>query len=288
MTGERPETGPPAEPPWDYPGLFVAERARLNELLAGLGPADWDRPSPCPGWTVLGLCSHLVGDDLGFIARHRDGHFGTPGPDDATEGEFVAWLDNLQDEWVRAGRRLSPRIVADLIDWAGPQVAETMRAEDPRARTGGVSWASTGPVPAWLNQARELSEYWIHRQQLLQALGRPSDLRADLAEPVLDALRWAYPFRLGQSPAEPGETVTISVRGPVTLTWHLVAAGAGWAFRDRPGKWVVAGLAMTTEQAWRLLTNNLPAAERSGIIATGEQKQLGILFETRAILGTPK
>ena len=36
---------------------------------------------------------------------------------------------------------------------------------------------------------RGLSEYWIHRQQLLQALGRPSDLRADLAAPVLDGLR---------------------------------------------------------------------------------------------------
>jgi uncharacterized protein (TIGR03083 family) len=288
MTGERAEAGPPAEPPSDYPALFTVERARLGELLAGLGPADWDRPSPCPGWTVLGLCSHLVGDDLGFIARHRDSHFGTPAPDNATEGEFVAWLDNLQDEWVRAARRLSPRIAADLLEWAGPQVAETMRGQDPRARTAGVSWAGTGPVPAWLNQARELSEYWIHRQQLLQALGRPSDLRADLAGPVLDALRWAYPFRLGQSPAEPGETVTISIRGPVTLTWHLVAAGTGWAFRDRPGKWVVAGLAMTTEQAWRLLTNNLPAAERSGITATGEQKQLSILFETRAIIGEPR
>jgi hypothetical protein len=39
-----------------------------------------------------------------------------------------------------------------------------------------VSWAGSGPVPAWLDQARELSEYWIHRQQLLQGLGRPSDL----------------------------------------------------------------------------------------------------------------
>jgi hypothetical protein len=38
-----------------------------------------------------------------------------------------------------------------------------------------------------------LSEYWIHRQQLLQGLGRPSDLRTDLAEPVLDGLRWPTP-----------------------------------------------------------------------------------------------
>jgi hypothetical protein len=52
-----------------------------------------------------------------------------------------------------------------------------------------VSWAGHGPVPTWLDQARKLSEYWIHRLQILQALGRPSDLRADLAGRVLDGLR---------------------------------------------------------------------------------------------------
>jgi uncharacterized protein (TIGR03083 family) len=291
MTGRHAETGhsgPPAEPPWDFASLFLVERARLRELLASLGAADWDRPSPCPGWTVLGLSSHLVGDDLGFLARHRDGHFGTPGPDDTSESEFVAWLDGLQDEWVRAARRLSPRIVADLLEWAGPQVAETMRGEDPRARTAGVSWAGTEPVPAWLNQARELSEYWIHRQQLLQAVGGPSDLRADLAGPVLDGLRWAYPFRLGQAEARPGDSVTISVAGPVTVTWHLVATQAGWEYRDAPGPRAAASLEMTTEQAWRLLTNNLPAADRSSIAASGDETVLGILLQTRAIIGTPK
>ncbi len=50
------------------------------------------------------------------------------------------------------------------------------------------------PVPVWLDQARQLSEQWIHRQQLLQALGRRSDLRPDPAGPV----RWAYPYRLKQ------------------------------------------------------------------------------------------
>jgi uncharacterized protein (TIGR03083 family) len=288
MAGQHAGSAPAAEPPQDFASLFLVERSRLGALLASLGPADWDRPSPCPGWTVLGLCSHLVGDDLGFLGRHRDGHFGTPGPDHASESEFAAWLDGLQNEWVRAARRLSPRIVADLLQWAGPQVAGTMRGEDPRARTADVSWAGTAPVPAWLNHARELSEYWIHRQQLLQAVGHPSDLRADLAGPVLDGLRWAYPFRLGQAPAQPGDSVTISVTGPVTVTWHLVATPAGWEFRGVPGTRLVATLEMTTEQAWRLLTNNLPSAGRSSIAASGDQTVLGILLQTRAIIGTPK
>ncbi len=279
------ETGPPAEPSHDYAALFGLERSRLTELLAGLQPADWDRPSPCPGWSVLGLCCHLVGDDLGALARHRDAHYGTPGPPGA---QFVAWLDELQAEWVRAARRLSPRIVADLLRWAGPQITETFRQEDPRARSASVSWAGSGPVPAWLDQARELSEYWIHRQQILQALGRPSDLRADLAGPVLDGLRLAYPHRLAEASSRPGDTVVIHVTGPVTRTWCLVAAASGWEFRDRPGGLVVASLATDTEQAWRLLTNNLPAAGKADLEASGDDTITSILLRTRAIIGTPK
>jgi len=276
------------EPPYEIAPLFLTERERLTELLAGFDPADWQRPSPCPGWTVLGLCAHLAGDDLGFLARHRDGHHGTPAPEHAGEEEFVEWLDAMQDEWVRAARRMSPRLVTGLLAWSGPQVAEALRAADPSARTASVSWAGTGPVPVWLDHVRELSEYWIHRQQLLQAVDRPSDLRADLAGPVLDGLRWAYPFRLGQVNGEPGDTVTISVSGPVDRTWFLVATPAGWEFHDQPGSRGVAAMSVTTEQAWRLLTNNLPAAERSRITAAGDATVLAILDRTRGIIGFPK
>ena len=48
----------PAESSWDYAGLFALERDRLNELLGSRQAADWQRPSPCPGWSVLGLCCH--------------------------------------------------------------------------------------------------------------------------------------------------------------------------------------------------------------------------------------
>jgi uncharacterized protein (TIGR03083 family) len=275
------------EPPYKIAPLFQTERERLLELLAELDPPDWQRPSPCPGWTVLGLCTHLAGDDLGFLARHRDGYQGTPEPGHASEEEFVTWLDAMQDAWVTGTRRMSPRIVTDLLAWSGLQVAETLRAQDPSARTASVSWAGTGPVPVWLDQLRELSEYWIHRQQLLQAVDRPSDLRADLAGPVLDGLRWAYPFRLGQVSGEPGDTVTISVSGPVDRTWFLVATPAGWEFRDQPGSRGVAAMSVTTEQAWRGLTSNLPVAERSRITAAGDPTVLAILDRTRAIIGLP-
>jgi len=84
------------------------------------------------------------------------------------------------------------------------------------------------------------------------------------------------------------DTVTIAISGPVTRTWQLVATAAGWEYRDEPGARVVARLSLTTEQAWRLLTNNLPATERSRLITAGDDAITGGLLSTRAIIGSPK
>jgi hypothetical protein len=236
---------------------------------------------------VLGLCAHLLGDDLGWLARDRDRHLGTP-PPSADEAGFVRWLDELQLEWVRALRRLSPRLVTELLGWSGPPVVAALQQQDPDRLSGSVGWAAKGPVPLWLDQLREVSEQWIHRQQLLQALGRRSDLRPDLAGPVLDGLRWAYPFRLGRISAAAGNTVTITVRGPVSRTWHLVAGEDGWRYRGRPGPQVIATMELTTQQAWRLLTNNLRAGARDQLSRSGSPQILDVLLNTRAIIGAPQ
>jgi hypothetical protein len=140
----------------------------------------------------------------------------------------------------------------------------------------------------WLDQARELSERWIHRQQILQSLGRPSDLRSDLAEPVMDGLRWAYPYRLEPHRRTPGATVTITIYGEVNLRWNIVSDGASWDFHPAPGDSLAAELPLTTDQAWRLLTNNFDPAVHGEIRASGDPEIIATLLRTRAIIGTPK
>jgi hypothetical protein len=82
--------------------------------------------------------------------------------------------------------------------------------------------------------------------------------------------------------------VSISVTGPLSRTWHLVATDAGWEFASQPGPRVTATLTMSTEQAWRLLTNNLPAAMQADLAVSGNEAITAILLRTRAIIGTPK
>jgi uncharacterized protein (TIGR03083 family) len=275
----------PLDPPADTLDLFDGERTLLVDLLDGLEADDWRRPSPCPGWSVLGLASHLVGDDLSLLARLRDGYVGTVAPAGASADEFIAWLDELQNEWVHAARRLSPQLVVQLLRWAGPQLVEALGSRDPTEQTASVSWAGDAPAPVWLDQVRELSEYWIHRQQLRWAVGLGTDLDGTLGA-ILDGFKWAYPCRLGGL-GEAGDTVTIEINGEVMATWILVAREAGWEFSEQPTTRVVATMQLDTDQAWRLLTNNLPPDEQIAVEARGDASIVRALMRTRAIIGHP-
>jgi uncharacterized protein (TIGR03083 family) len=276
--------------PFDFGPLLRLERRRLLDVLRSLEPADWTRLSPCPGWTVLGLVAHLVGDDLSYLAWQRDGHRGTVPPAGLDEASFITWIDDLQSEWVHAARRLSPALVVQLLEWTDEPMASVVMSQDPSARDALVSWAATGPVPVWLDHGRELCERWIHRQQILQSLGEASDLRFDLALPVLDSLRWAYPHRLAEVGRPAGSTVRISVAGPgMDIEWWLANDGAEWTHQDStPTTPPIAVVSMSAEQAWRQLTNNADPNRHGRPRGTGDDTVLAVLDRTRAIIGTPK
>ena len=44
-------------------GALVEEWAAIGEFLGGLPDAQWDSPSPLPGWSVRDLVAHIVGTE---------------------------------------------------------------------------------------------------------------------------------------------------------------------------------------------------------------------------------
>src|SRR5215472_15423795 len=96
--------------------LFPEERAQLLDLLATLTPEQWDRPTICPGWSVKDIAAHILGDDLGKISRQRDGFFATaPAPGE----DIITLVNRINGEWVQATRRLSPRLICELLEASG-------------------------------------------------------------------------------------------------------------------------------------------------------------------------
>lgn len=236
---------------------------------------------------MLGLASHLLGDDLGLLSRRRDKYMGTPSPVGLSEGEFIDWLDELQMEWVHAARRVSPRLVVELLEWTGPRLVEVLGREDLSERTSRVSWAGPQTAPRWLDQLRELSEYWIHRQQLHEAVRRPVDLDPILLRPILRGLRWAIPYRLTDAGLELDGAIQIDVGEPINERWNLVASDDVWNFSDSVHQTVATYASFTGDAAWRLLTNNLRTTSNP-LEITGDERPAEVLLNTRAIIGRPK
>lgn len=261
------------------------ERDRLLDLLRPLTDGDWRRPTACPGWDVLGLAVHLLGADLGLVSQRRDQFMGTPSPQNLSESEFIDWLDALQAQWVLAARRISPRLVVEVLEWSGPRLVEVFEAEGLSAMGARVSWAGPEPAPVWLDQLRELSEYWIHRQQLLEALDRPPDLDPLLLRPVLLGLRGAYPHRLTEARVPTTGQVLIEIGEPIDEDWILVPNHGTWEFTEGSNRNVIARGSFTADQAWRLLTNNLD--RDVDLDLRGDDRIVGVISRTRAIIGHP-
>src|SRR3712207_9270575 len=105
-------------PPIDTLPLFPGERAALLDLLADLSPAEWDAPTVCPGWSTKDVALHLLGDDIGRLSWGRDGYVNpafAAGLDIGTLPGLVAAIDRQNAVWVTGTRRISPRLLIELL-----------------------------------------------------------------------------------------------------------------------------------------------------------------------------
>jgi uncharacterized protein (TIGR03083 family) len=257
-------------PPTDVRGLFPRERSALLDLLGELDAGDWDRATVCPGWTVKDVTAHLLHDDLRRLASMRDGH---QGPRPAAGEPLAAFLDRVNQEWVAAARDLSIRQLVELLTGTGEQVAAMWRAMDPDAQGAPVSWAGLEPAPAWLDAARELSEYWTHQQQLRDATGRPGLAGAELLAAVLDTFLRALPFTLRDTETEAGTQLQVDVTGAAPMRWVATRQDRGW-FLDRgvAGR-PAATLEIDGDTLWRVCTRNItPEDARDRVRVAGDRR----------------
>ncbi len=102
--------------------LFPAERDALLQLLSGLSEEEWRRPTVCAGWSVKDVALHLLGDDIGKLSRGRDAFSGAAfvaKGDSDVEAELLAWINQANERWVEATRRISPHLLCDLLRFTG-------------------------------------------------------------------------------------------------------------------------------------------------------------------------
>jgi uncharacterized protein (TIGR03083 family) len=234
---------------------FGPLHAELIALLRGLGPGDWERPTACALWSVRDITAHLLDDDLRRLSFHRDGQ-----PPPAIDGyaSLVAMINRMNAEWVAVARRMSPRVLVDLLEVTGPMVVELFRSIDPHAPAHwAVAWAGEEASAHWFDVGRDYTERWLHQQQIRDAVGAPPLIGREWLHPVIDLFVRAVPVAYRAVVREDGTAVRLAIEGP---------AGGDWTLRREAGAWRLlvgrhpapdATVTMSDDTAWRLFSKGL-------------------------------
>src|SRR5262245_57078942 len=101
-------------PPILVADLFPEVLDALLDVLASLTPAEWKLPTACAGWSVHDVALHLLGDDVGMLSGRRD-RYRTGEASIAGWAELVAFINEQNARWVQMARRISPRLLVDLL-----------------------------------------------------------------------------------------------------------------------------------------------------------------------------
>jgi hypothetical protein len=130
--------------------LFPEILDELLRLLGGLAADLWQRPTACPGWSVKDVALHLLGVEVGNLSRRRDGQ--AVAVSITSWEELVTFVNDFNEAWVQAARRMSPRLVIDVLQCTGLQMCAFFRSLNPYAIGDSVSWVGPEPAPIWLEQ----------------------------------------------------------------------------------------------------------------------------------------
>lgn len=275
--------------PIDTAPFFPELRQHLVSLLADLSPDDWQKPTTAGRWTVQDVALHILGGDLGNLARRRDAHSIPSGPLDSY-ADLVAFINRINHQWVDAARRLSPRIIIDLLDHSGRQADAYFMGLDPNALGTPVSWAGPDPAPNWLDVAREYTERWHHQQQIRDATARPALYEPRLFAPVLDTFVRALPQTFRHVAAPDSTSIHLAITGEAGGDWTLVRSTGtphNWQlFAGHDAASVAAAkVTIPPDIAWKLFTRGLsPDTAAAQVKISGDPSFAAKLLETVSVI----
>ena len=256
--------------------LFPKLDARLIELLRSLDDEDWNRPTVAKLWRVKDIAAHLLDGNIRRLSIHRDGYAGDPPGEIGSYQDLVEYLNRLNADWVKAARRISPRVLIDLLERTGREVYELFKTLDPHAPAiFSVAWAGEAKSENWFDIARDYTEHWPHQQQIRLAVGKPGIMERELYFPLLDTFLRALPHTYRNVEAPDGALLEVEVSGEAGGSWFLERRDGAWRLgRDAEGK-PGARVVIDPDIAWRLFTKGISRDEARRVMRFEGDEALG-------------
>jgi uncharacterized protein (TIGR03083 family) len=273
--------------PVDTRRMFRPVSGSLVTLLRGLSPGDWQRPTVAGSWLVRDVLAHLLDSTLRRLSFHRDGMTPpSPAMPIKSERDFVAFINELNAQWVATAGRLSPRVLTDMYERASGDLADWFESLPLIAPAlFAVSWAGEQASANWFDIGREFTELWHHQEQIRMAVGADPVPDARYRQAVIDIAVRGLPHAYRHVVAEPGQTVVIDVSGAAGGQWTLVRESDRWTLmRGEPGS-ETARIRLDENAAWKLLFNALPEGEAARAVrVSGRAELAGALLQARSVI----
>lgn len=185
------------------------EGQALDDIVAGISDADWDRVTPFNGWTVKDEIAHIAYFDMFARLSATDRQ--------AFEKEMTRLAENFENLFevtLQPGRSKGN---AELLDWWRAErkaMIEAYLTRDPRER---LPWHI--PMSARSSATARLMETWAHGQDIVDALGverEPTDRLKHIAHLGVATFGWSFQCR---GLEKPEQEVYVALTGPSGDTW---------------------------------------------------------------------
>ncbi|MET8572258.1 maleylpyruvate isomerase family mycothiol-dependent enzyme [Streptomyces sp. NPDC004783] len=193
-----------------YADAWTHSIEAISELVQPLVEAEWNRRTPCPGWSVRDIVSHVMGLDSEMLGDPRPIHT-LPRDLFHVTNEHQRYMEMQVD--VRR-HHTAPEITSELeymIIRRNRQLRNESRDPGTKVR---------GPYGSDLTLEESMRQHafcvWVHEQDLRTALGRPGNLDSPGAHVTRDVLLAELPDVVAERADAPrSSAVVFDVHGPV-------------------------------------------------------------------------
>ena len=248
--------------------LFRPLNDKLIELMMSLRPEEWQKQTVARLWTVKDVAAHLLDGNIRLLSIQRDRYFGEAPLASPSYEALVKWLNNLNADWVKASRRISPGVLLLLHQATSEAVTAYYENIDLfEEAIFPVSWAGENQSLNWMHLAREYTEKWHHQQQMREATGREGIMTREFFFPMIDTFFRGLPHALRNAEARTGAVIMITLTSAIGGNWYVQKGESGWHLCGQPETDDYAAVVrLSPQSAWKLFSKSItPEAADAGV-----------------------
>lgn len=267
--------------------LFYKLDEKLIEVLSNLSDEEWNKQTIAPLWKVKDIAVHLLDGNIRSLSMGRDGYFGVQPDSINSYQDLLDYLNKLNADWVHALKRMSPKVLVELLDLTGKQFCDYITRLNPFDKAiFSVGWAGEEESETWFHVAREYTEKWHHQQQIRFAVGKEAELYTrEFYWPHLETSMRALPHHYRNVTANDGETIEFNISGEGGGTWNLYRDGNQWLLVKESSPKPLSKVTIEGSIAWRLFTKGISKQEaRNHVQIAGNQETGEKIFDMLAVM----